>query len=265
MESPQKSPQALTTGACMMNASPESPKSRITTLEAELAAVRAEMQDFTATVSHDLRAPLRHIVSYVQLVQEDAGPQLEPEVLGFLSTISDSARHMGLLLDGLSELSRVGRMPVDVCPVSLQTLVQTVREKLTEKHPQRAIEWHIADGLPSVLADVAMLHQALIHVLGNAIKFTAPRALARIDITAEPNASPGFVVLKVQDNGVGYNPAQQARLFQVFGRLHSAKQFEGIGMGLAMTRKMMALWGGAVSAQASMDAGCCVEMQFKLA
>jgi light-regulated signal transduction histidine kinase (bacteriophytochrome) len=101
--------------------------------------------------------------------------------------------------------------------------------------------------------------------MGNALKFTAPRALAKIDIAIEPSASPGFVVLKVQDNGVGYNPAQQARLFQVFGRLHSAKQFEGIGMGLALTRKMMSRWEGSVSAHAAVDAGCCVEMQFRLA
>jgi len=95
----------LTTGSGMMDASPES---RIAALQSELAAVRAEMQDFTAAVSHDLRAPLRHIVSYVQLVQEDAGPQLEPEVLDFLATISDSARHMGVLLDGLTTLSHIG-------------------------------------------------------------------------------------------------------------------------------------------------------------
>jgi light-regulated signal transduction histidine kinase (bacteriophytochrome) len=248
-----------------MDASPESPESRIAVLEAELAAVRAEMQDFTATVSHDLRAPLRHIVSYVQLVQEDAGPQLEPEVLGFLATISDSARHMGQLLDGLTALSRVGRAPLDIRPVTLQEWVQTVREELMAKHSQRAVEWHIDDGLPTVLADAALLHQALTHVLGNAIKFTAPRALAKIAITAEPSATPGYLALKVQDNGVGYNPAQQARLFQVFGRLHSAKQFEGIGMGLALTRKIVARWGGSVSAQAAMDAGCCVEMLFRLA
>ncbi len=243
----------------------ESPESRIATLEAELAAVRAEMQDFTATVSHDLRAPLRHIVSYVQLVQEDAGPQLEPEVLDFLATISDSARHMGLLLDGLTALSRVGQTPLNVCPVTLQELVQTVRKELMVKHSQRAVEWHIADGLPTVLADAALLHQALTHVVGNAVKFTAPRALAKIDITAEPSATPGYVALKVRDNGVGYNQAQQARLFQVFGRLHSAKQFEGIGMGLAFTRKIVARWGGSVCAQAAVDAGCCVEMQFRLA
>lgn len=248
----------------MMDESPESPASRIAALEAELAAVRAEMQDFTATVSHDLRAPLRHIVSYVQLVQEDAGTQLEPEVLGFLTTISDSARHMGLLLDGLTALSRVGRAPLDIRPVTLRELVQTVREELMAKHSQRAVEWHIADGLPTVLVDAALLHQALTHVLGNAIKFTAPRALARIDVTAEPSAPSGFVVLKVQDNGVGYNPAQQASLFQVFGRLHSAKQFEGIGMGLALTRKMMSRWEGSISAQAVVDVGCCVEMQFRL-
>ena len=249
----------------MMDESPESPESRIAVLQAELAAVRAEMQDFTATVSHDLRAPLRHIVSYVQLVQEDAGPQLEPEVLDFLATISDSARHMGVLLDGLTALSRIGLAALESDPVSLQELVQTVRADVMAKNPQRAVEWQVAHDLPSVLADAALLHQALTHVLGNAVKFTVSRALAQIDIRTVPGAPDGYVVLQVRDNGVGYNPAQQDRLFRVFGRLHSAKQFEGIGMGLVLTRKILARMGGSVSAEAVEDGGCRVELLLKRA
>lgn len=255
----------MTTGVRMMDASPESPESRIAALEAELAAVRAEMQDFTATVSHDLRAPLRHIVSYVQLVQEDAGPQLEPEVLDFLATISDSARHMGVLLDGLTALSRVGLAPLEMVPVPLQELVQTVRAEVMAKYPLRAVEWQIADDLPTVLADATLLHQALTHVMGNALKFTAPRALAKIDIRTVPGALEGYVALQVRDNGVGYNLAQQDRLFRVFGRLHSAKQFEGIGIGLVLTRKILARMGGYVSAEAAVDAGCRVELQLQRA
>ncbi|MDO8285968.1 MAG: ATP-binding protein [Rhodoferax sp.] len=242
-----------------------SPESRIAALEAELAAVRAEMQDFTATVSHDLRAPLRHIVSYVQLVLEDAGPQLEPEVMDFLATISDSARHMGVLLDGLTTLSRIGLTPLELGAVSLQELVQAVRADLTAKNPQRSVEWQVADDLPAVLADAALLRQALTHVLGNALKFTAPRAIAHIDIRTVPGAAPEYVTLQVRDNGVGYNPAQQARLFRVFGRLHSTKQFEGIGIGLVLTRKILVRMGGSVSAQGVLDAGCCVELQLKRA
>ena len=238
----------------------DTPQDRIAALEAELAALRAEMQEFTYTVSHDLRAPLRHIVSYAQLVQEDAGPQLNTEVQGFLATITDSARHMGVLLDGLVALSRLGTVPVAVTAVPLQTLVQDVAAQLNERNLGRNIDWRIAGDLPTVQADAALLRQALEHVLGNAIKFTAPREQAVVEITAPPGGSNGMQTLQVRDNGVGYNPAMQAKLFQVFGRLHSAKQFEGIGLGLAMTRKIAQRLEGTVSAQGVLDGGCCVTL-----
>jgi light-regulated signal transduction histidine kinase (bacteriophytochrome) len=238
----------------------DTPQDRIAALEAELAALRAEMQEFTYTVSHDLRAPLRHIVSYAQLVQEDAGPKLNTEVQGFLATITDSARHMGVLLDGLVALSRLGTVPVAVTAVPLQALVQDVAAQLNERNPGRNIDWRIAGDLPTVLADAALLRQALEHVLGNAVKFTAPREQAVVEITAPPGGSKGMQTLQVRDNGVGYNPAMQAKLFQVFGRLHSAKQFEGIGLGLAMTRKIAQRLEGTVSAQGVLDGGCCVTL-----
>ncbi len=233
---------------------------RIAALEAELAALRAEMQAFTSTVSHDLRAPLRHIVSYAQIVQEDAGPQLDAEVQGFLATITDSARHMGVLLDALVGLSRLGTVPLTPAAVALQPLVEDVVAELMAQHPQRVVDWRIAPNLPLVQADTALLRQALVHLLGNALKFPAPRARAEIAVTAEPADVPGAVCLRVQDNGVGYNPAQQAKLFHVFGRLHSAQQFEGVGMGLAMARKILQRLGGGVQAQGVLDGGCCVTL-----
>jgi two-component system OmpR family sensor kinase len=230
-------------------------------LQAELAAVRAEMQHFSYAVSHDLRAPLRHILSYAQLVQEDAGPQLSAEVQEFLTTITDSARHMGVLLDGLAALSRVGSVPLDIGPVSLQELVQAQCQALAAQCPERSVDWRIASDLPVVQADGTLLRQALVQVLGNALKFSAARETAVIEISALPSDSGVYVILQVCDNGVGYNPALQDQLFKVFGRVHSGKRVDGIGMGLVLARKMLARFGGAVSVQGVLDGGCSVQLQ----
>jgi len=231
---------------------------RVAKLEAELAAARREMQDFTYTVSHDLRAPLRHIVSYAQLVQEDAGPQLNAEVQGFLGTITDSARHMGVMLDALLELSRVGTAPVQLGPVALQDVLQGVVDGLRAQQAPREVRWRVAPDAPMVQADAALLRLALEQVLGNAVKFTRPQRQAEIAVSFE--RLDGAVRLTVQDNGVGFNPAQAAKLFQPFVRLHSTRQFEGLGMGLALTRKALQRMGGDVAISAGPDAGCCVTL-----
>ena len=238
---------------------------RVAALQAELAAVRAEMQHFTYAVSHDLRAPLRHIVSYAQLVEEDAGPQLNEEVRGFLSTITDSARNMGVLLDGLAAMARVGTAPVELVPISLQDLLGPMCSELSAQNPQQAINWRIDQDLPRVLADEALLREALGHLLGNALKFSAPRECAVVEIKAAPADEGGCVVLSIQDNGVGYNPMQQTQLFKVFGRLHSSKQFGGTGMGLVLTQKMLERFGAAVFTQGAVDGGCCVRLLLKRA
>ena len=239
-------------------------EARIAALEAELAALRAEMQEFTHTVSHDLRAPLRHIVSFAQLVQEDAGHLLNPEVQGFLDTIGSSARHMGLLLDGLTALSRLGGLPLDLYPVPLQSVVDEVCTELRIQQAPRSLDWHVADDLPVVHADPNLLRQALRHVLGNAVKFTVGTEPARIDIGTVASPDPHTVVLQIRDNGAGFNPALQSQLLRVFGRLHSAQQFEGIGMGLVLTRKIMQRLGGAVGIDATLDGGCCVRLTLPL-
>lgn len=242
----------------------ESLDNRVAALESELAQLRAEMQEFTATVSHDLRAPLRHIVSYAQLVQEDAGPLLSPEVQEFLATMTDSARHMGVLLDGLAQLSRAGSAPLTLEPVALQPLLQSLQDDLARTTEARVAEWHIATDLPVLRADSRWLQLALGHVLGNALKFTQARNPAVISVHTVPAQIPGYVSVRVQDNGVGYNPVMQAKLFRVFGRLHSAQQFDGIGMGLVLTRKIVQRMGGQVDIEGVLDGGCSVTVTLPL-
>jgi two-component system OmpR family sensor kinase len=231
------------------------PQTRIAQLEAELAAARQEMQDFTQTVSHDLRAPLRHIVSYARLVQEDAGPQLNEEVRGFLSTITDASGQLSAMLDALLELSRLGTVPVQITPVALQPLVQEVCDEVAARNAAYAVDVRVDVAVPEVLADAALLRHALRGLLANAWKFTATTPEARVVVSATLNAQ-GMVVLTVQDNGVGYNPALQGQLFKMFSRLHSTSQFPGLGSGLALARKAVQRMGGDVQVSGAVNAGC---------
>ncbi len=240
-------------------------QTRIAALEAELASLRTEMQDFSYTVSHDLRASLRHILSYAQLVQEDAGPLLPEETLGFLNTISDSARHMGVLMDGLMELTRLGTAALQIAPIPLLPLVQDVVSELRLQYPQRQIDWLLPAALPTVMADALLLRTALHAVLDNAVKFSAHQPDAQITLQAGPGntdaaGSPAgdTVQFTVQDNGAGFNPAMGAKLFHPFARLHTTKQFPGIGMGLALTRKIVERMAGKVQAESVVNGGCTV-------
>ena len=233
---------------------------RIASLEAELAAARAEMQSFTATVSHDLRAPLRHITSFAQLLQEEAGPALGDEAQEFLGHITGSAKHLAQMLDALLALSRVGTVPMHLQRVALDellaVLVQERVRDLLAREPERTVRWTIASDLPAVQADASLLTAALGQVLDNAVKFTAQRADAAIDISARIDATTGAVHCTVSDNGVGFKPDQAAKLFQPFIRLHSSSQFAGLGMGLALARKSLARMGAEVAISAAPEAGC---------
>ena len=222
---------------------------RIAALEAELAALRADMQDYTYTVSHDLRAPVRHILSYARLVQEEAGPQLPDDAKDFLQTIADSAQHMGALLDGLAELSRVGTAPLQCVPVPLSDVLENAMAQAMQQHAGRVVQWDVGTDLPDVLADAALLRRALECLLDNALKFSRPRSVATVVITAErlPGDGPSderLVKLCIRDNGVAFNPALQTKLFKPFQRLYSTSQFPGIGMGLALTHQIAQRLGG---------------------
>lgn len=238
-------------------------RTRIAALESELAALRAEMQEFTYTVSHDLRAPLRHIISYVQLVQEDAGPLLPDEVAGFLTVITDSANHLGLLIDGLTELSRLGTAPVQWADVPLSPLLQDLSMEFSRLYPQRAIAWNVPPDLPAVWADAALLRRALHCLLDNAVKFSAacnPSVITVSALTRLVEDGRKAITLSIQDEGVGFNPALQSKLFKPFQRLHSTKQFPGIGMGLALAHKIAQRLNGSLSAHAEVSQGCEIRM-----
>ncbi|WP_084153731.1 sensor histidine kinase [Simplicispira psychrophila] len=234
--------------------------------ERELAALRAAQEEFLRAVSHDLRAPLRHITSYGPLVAEllqDAGLQGEAlaEAQEFLSTMDQSARRMGRMLDGLLALSRIAHAPLLRQPVALTALAHEVQATLAAQVQGRVVQWHIAPDLPSVQGDAALLRQLLAELVGNALKFTRGCDPARIAVVGECSAD-GSVTLRVQDNGAGFNPAQAAGLFGMFQRLHRATEFEGVGTGLAAVRAIAQRHGGDAQATAVLGAGCTVSVRF---
>lgn len=241
------------------------PHTRIAELEAELAAVRRELQEFTSAVSHDLRAPLRHIVSFAQLVEEDAGPQLSAEVQGFLSTITGSAKHLGAMLDGLRELSRVGSLVLAPVPVDLRALVQEVALEVAHQHAPRqlALDVDVPDAV--VVVDVALLRVVLRAVFDNAWKFTSrvPEAEALVVVRAWQAA--GRLVLEVQDNGAGCVSAHPEQALRMFGRLHAVNAFPGLGVGLALAAKAAQRMGAALQLAPAQPVGCVVTLSLPLA
>ena len=237
---------------------------RIASLEAQLAALQTEMQELTARLSHDLRAPLRHITSYAALVQEEAGPALTPEVQGFLGTIAGSARQMGAMLDGLKELSRVGTVPLQQQSISLAELVLEAQRLVQTQVGGRNIQWHLPANALTVDTDAALLRLALVQVMGNAVKFTAKNEAAQIAVAIDAGLDGlGPSVITITDNGVGYNAAQQGQLFMPFARLHSSIQFPGLGMGLALARKALQRLGGTASLQLNDGSGCRATLTLK--
>lgn len=233
-------------------------------LERALTQARAELQDFTYSVSHDLRASLRHVTAFTQLAQEELAAQPESPALSHLTRVTQAAKQMGRQIDGLMELSRLSGVALQWSAVDLGEIVRPLCAELAQATGGRSVDWRLSPSWPVVRADAALLRQALGHLLSNALKFSATRAQAEISLEWQP-AAPGHCTLVVADNGVGFNPQYQAKLFQAFQRLHSPREFEGLGMGLALTRKIAERLGGSVSAQGAVDAGCRVSLTLALA
>ena len=238
-------------------------RQRIESLQIELARARTALEDFTYSVSHDLRAPLRHVTSYLKIIREDLGDSLQPETAGHLQTASGAAALIGRQIDGLLLLSRLGRIELEWSQVDLARLVSEVREQLAPGVAGRRVEWRIACDLPVLPGDMALLGQMLGHLLGNACKFTAACESALIEVGwRRLNDSWGELV--VADNGAGFDPRFQDRLFTVFQRLHSSKQFDGLGIGLAFSRLVVELHGGTIQAQGALSGGCRVTLRLPL-
>lgn len=205
-------------------------------LNARLETANKELESFSYSVSHDLRAPLRHIDGFVDLLSRRATDSLDAESQGFLKTISDSAKQMGRLIDDLLEFARMGRAELMQSEVDVESLVRETIKTLPETR-SRDIRWTIAP-LPRVQADPAMMAQVFVNLLANAVKYTRQRAVAEIEIGVEHAADE--IVFFVRDNGVGFDMQYAGKLFGVFQRLHRSDEFEGTGVGLANVRRIVA-------------------------
>jgi light-regulated signal transduction histidine kinase (bacteriophytochrome) len=244
-----------------MHSEPDAP-ARIALLEAQVAQLQRELQEFTYTVSHDLRAPLRHIVSFAKLVQLESAEQLNAEAQGFLANVVDSAALMGRMLDGVLALSRVGSAPSNPQPVALQTVLHAAAGAVQARYPGRTVDWQCASDLPPLCTDAALLQQALTELLDNAWKFTAQTAQAQVVL--EVDSLDNGIRLRLRDNGAGFATQQAERLGLPFVRLHSAQQFPGIGLGLALARKCVQRLGGALQLQsAGAQQGCTVVLELQ--
>jgi light-regulated signal transduction histidine kinase (bacteriophytochrome) len=226
---------------------------RVLDRTAELEAANKELEAFAYSVSHDLRAPLRHIDGFLALLQKEMGTVLEEQSRQYMETISGAAQKMGTLIDDLLSFSRMGRLSMAFRPVDLRALVGEVVRELEPDTAGRNIAWHIEE-LPMVTGDAAMLRMVLANLVANALKFTRPRQAAKIEI-GSLNDRLFETVIFVRDNGVGFDMAHTDKLFGVFQRLHRADEFEGTGIGLANVRRIIARHGGKTWAKAEPDQG----------
>ena len=219
---------------------------------AELQAANEQLEAFSYSVAHDLRAPLRSITAFSQALQDDHAEQLDPGGLEYLTHIRRAAQRMGHLIDDLLNLSRITRAQLRRERVDLSSLARAVIARLRFMQPERDVEVIIEDGLIAN-ADPRLLDIVLTNLLGNAWKFTGKRARARVELAAIPGESPTTYV--VRDNGVGFDPAHAGRMFGVFQRLHPAHEFEGSGVGLATVQRLIQRHGGKVWAEGGVNQG----------
>jgi PAS domain S-box-containing protein len=219
---------------------------------AEVEAANKELEAFTYSVSHDLRAPLRHISGFSKILLEEYAPQLDQTAQHYIQRVSNATTQMGLLVDDLLNLSRLGRRELNRQPAGLNSLVEEVLADRRLEIEGRNIEWRIGQ-LPLVDCDPTLMKQVFDNLLANAIKFTRPRRPAVIEVNQETLA--GETVIYVRDNGVGFSIKYAGKLFGVFQRLHRAEDFEGTGVGLATVQRIIHKHGGRIWAEAELEKG----------
>jgi PAS domain S-box-containing protein len=225
---------------------------RVQRRTAQLEAANKELEAFTYSVSHDLRAPLRHISGFSKILTEEFGPQLSAEARHHLQRIEEGTHRMGLLVDDLLNLARVGRRDLSLQVTGLKSVVEEVINGLKPDVGERQVEWKIGD-LPYVECDTALIKQVFQNLLANSLKFTRPRARTIIEVAQEQKD--GAAVVYVRDNGVGFSMKYADKLFGVFQRLHRPEDFEGTGVGLATVQRIIQKHGGRIWAEAELDKG----------
>jgi signal transduction histidine kinase len=225
---------------------------RVQERTAELLAANREMEGFIYSVSHDLRAPMRQVAGFAEVLDATAGPKLDPNERRALATLRDAARHSGQLMDDLLRFSRMSRQELRSFAVNLESLVQSARESLAAEVEGRRVTWTVGR-LPVVRGDPSMLLLVVRNLLGNALKYSRSRSPAEIEVGSLAGTA-GDDVVFVRDNGVGFDMAYADRLFGVFQRLHGT-DFEGTGIGLASVRRIIERHGGRVWAESAPGRG----------
>ncbi len=221
-------------------------------LSEELRRSNKELEAFSYSVSHDLRAPFRHIVGYSELLKKQEWSELSEKGKRYIDTIIESAYTAGTLVDNLLRFSQMGRTALKPRQIDMNALIDEIRHQLTMHTPGRRIEWVIGD-LPHLTADPVLIRLVFENLLDNAIKYTRPREKARIEIGS--TRKEGETVIFVRDNGVGFDMKYVEKLFGVFQRLHRMEEFEGTGIGLANVRRIVERHGGRAWAEGALDRG----------
>jgi PAS domain S-box-containing protein len=225
---------------------------RVEERTAELSAANKELESFTYSVAHDLRAPLRHIDAFSKILEEDCAAELPPQAAHYLQNIRKSTGKMSLLVDDLLNLARIGRQELRRQPTPLSGLVDEVVADLQNETAGRTLEWRI-EPLPAVECDPGLMKQVFANLLSNAVKYTRPRPVAVIEVGCRKMNGDSAVF--VRDNGVGFNMKYVDKLFGVFQRFHLAEEFEGTGVGLATVDRIVRKHGGHIWAEAAVDMG----------
>lgn len=219
-----------------------------------LEAANRELDAFSYTISHDLRAPLRAVNGFTSILFEEYHDSLPAEASRYLNRIRDSGEHMGHLVDDLLAFSRLGRQAVRTQRVSIKTLVDRALEQLSEARDGRQVEIVIGK-LPDVECDPILMEQVFVNLLGNALKYSRHREHARIEVGVLDSKDGEGPVYFVRDNGAGFNMEYAGKLFGVFQRLHRTEDYEGTGVGLAIVQRVVERHGGRIWAEAKVDEG----------
>ena len=226
--------------------------SELARTNSELAAANQELESFSYSVSHDLRAPLRHIDGFSRILLDEYKSKLDDSGRHYLQRVADGAKQMGRLVDDLLNFSRLGRQELNRQSINLAAIVENVRVDLAESVAGRNIEWKVAP-LPAVECDPALIKIVFTNLLSNALKFTTPRERTIIELgCAQEKEQQAFFV---RDNGVGFDTKYADKLFGVFQRLHRQEEFEGTGVGLATVQRIIHKHGGRIWAKSAPDRG----------
>jgi light-regulated signal transduction histidine kinase (bacteriophytochrome) len=225
---------------------------RVKERTAQLEAANKELESFSYSVSHDLRAPVRAISGFSRILLEDHAHRLGDEGRRLLQIIIADSQRMGRLIDDLLAFSRLGRGDLSLTEVDMNQVVNRVVAELEKATAGRSLRWQVLP-LPQVRADRSLLHQVWLNLLGNAVKFTTPVEAAVIEVGCRQEED--REIFYVKDNGVGFDMRYANKLFQVFERLHGPQEFEGTGIGLALAQRIISRHGGTIWAEGKVNGG----------